>query len=74
MVNDSAMQDSQDPFDPGASSSTPSFKERTEKQRNLNKIRNKRRHMDHIKIYNITDPDRTPSDTLDDDIYYPTHV
>ena len=76
MINDSAMQDSQDPYDQGASSSAQSskFKGRTTKQRYLNKRQNKRRHMDHIEMYNITDPDSTPSDTPYEDIYYPTHV
>lgn len=74
-MNDTVMQDSQDPYEANRSteagpSSSYVHKERSEEQRQLNKRRNRRAQEDHIELYNITDPDTTPSDTPDDESYY----
>ena len=47
-----------------------SIKKRSEASRQLNNKRNRRAHEDFIEMYNITDPDTTPSDISDDDNYW----
>ena len=69
------MQDAQDPNESETTTSGPStsatssyvFKNRSEYHRLENKRRNRRSHQDHIELYNITDPDTTPSETPDKD-------
>ena len=73
-MNDTVMQDSQDPYETTQSEAGPSssyvHKERSEARRDDNKRRNRKAHEDHIELYNITDPDTTPSDTPDDEYYW----
>ena len=72
-MNDTVMQDSQDPYDTSQSSMATSsissyiFKNKSELKSMENKRRNKAAHEDYTEMYNITDPTTTPSDTLDDD-------
>ena len=73
-MNDTVMQDSQDPYETGQSdagaSSSYVHKERLEAKRQENKRRNKRAHEDHIELYNITYPDTTLSNTPDDKYHW----
>ena len=75
-MNDTVMQDSQDPYhNTGSSQDFPSsstissykFKNRTEWKSIENRRRNAQAHQHHIEMLNITDPATTPSDTPDDD-------
>ena len=75
-MNDTVMQDSQDPYnDIGSSQDFPTsstvssyqFKTRLEWKSIENKRKNARAHQYHIEMLNNTDPATTPSDTLEDD-------
>ena len=75
-MNDTVMQDSQDPYDGTGTSqgstatsavSSYIFKNRPEWKSIENRRKNKQAHQHHIEMFNITDPDTTPSDTPDDD-------
>ena len=78
-MNDTVMQDSQDPYDNTGTSqesttssavSSYAFKNRSEWKSIENKRKNKPAHQYHIEMLNITDPDTSPSDTPDDDFQW----